>query len=141
MDPLLTQAKLSLEANHDQYSCDFDATIEYSMNQVTHQQVNQQLNIASVGSNMAWKLKNHDKHGHKLKMPLINYLPKESAQLPLPRGAIFASARLKQMVVAGMASSGTASSSRSISSGKATGRTMNSRPLLPQRLLFPRALM
>ncbi len=49
-DPSLAQAKLSFEADCDQYSGDFDATVEYLMNQVTHQQVNQQLHIASVDS-------------------------------------------------------------------------------------------
>ncbi len=38
--PALAQAKLSLEANHQWYSVNFDATVEYLMNQVLHQQVN-----------------------------------------------------------------------------------------------------
>ncbi len=48
MDPTLAQAKLSIEANNKKYCGDFDATIEYLMNQVSHHQVNQQLNNASV---------------------------------------------------------------------------------------------
>ncbi len=50
MDPALAQAKLSIEANCAQYSGNFDATIEYLMNQVPLHQVNQQLNVVSVGS-------------------------------------------------------------------------------------------
>ncbi len=49
-DPSFAQAKLSLKAKREQYSGDFDATVEYLMNQVTHQQVNQQLHVASVDS-------------------------------------------------------------------------------------------
>ncbi len=51
------------------------------MNQVTHQQVNQQLNIASVGSGTVGKLKTFDDCGNNLEMPLICYLPEEWAQL------------------------------------------------------------
>ncbi len=32
MDPALAQAKLLLEANREQYSGNFDATVEYLMN-------------------------------------------------------------------------------------------------------------
>ncbi len=47
-DPSLDQTKVSLEANRDQYSGKFDTTVKYLKNQLTHQEVNQQLNIAVV---------------------------------------------------------------------------------------------
>ncbi len=53
------------------YSGNFDATVEYLMNQVTHQQVNQQLNIASVDSGPPSHLKTKDKRDNNIKMPLI----------------------------------------------------------------------
>ncbi len=81
MDHALAQAKLSLEANHDQYSGNFNATVEYLMNQVTHHQVNQQLNIASVGSGTPGCLKTCNNCGNDLKMPIIEYLHEEWAQL------------------------------------------------------------
>ena len=83
-DPSLAQAKLSLEANREQYSGDFDACVEYLMNQVTHQQVNQQLNIASVDTGAtvgAGRLKTKDARGNDLEMPLIQYTPEQWAQL------------------------------------------------------------
>ncbi len=83
MDPALAQAKLSLDANCDQYSGDFDAIVEYLMNQVTHHQVNQQLNIASVDSGTPSCLKTCDDWGNDLEMPLIEYLCEEWAQLSL----------------------------------------------------------
>ncbi len=76
MDPFVAQTKLSLDANCDQYSDNFDATVQYLMNQVTHQQVNQQVNIASVGSSIARKLKICDNCRNNLKMPPLCYLPK-----------------------------------------------------------------
>ncbi len=81
MDPSLAQAKLSFEANHVQYSGNFDTIIEYLMNQVLHHQVNQQIHIASVGSGASGSLKTHNDHGKNLEMPLIWYLPKEWTQL------------------------------------------------------------
>ena len=80
-DPSLAQAKLSLEANRDQYSGDFDATVEYLMNQVTHQQVNQQLHIARVDSGAPSRLQTKDAQGHDLEMPLIEYSNEQWAQL------------------------------------------------------------
>ncbi len=80
-DPSLAQAKLSLEANRDQYSGDFDATVEYLMNQVTHQQVNQQLHIASVDSSAPSRLKTKNAQGNDLEMPLIEYSNEQWAQL------------------------------------------------------------
>ncbi len=49
-NPTLAEAKLSLKANCEQYSGNYDATIEYLMNQVLHHQVNQQIHIALVHS-------------------------------------------------------------------------------------------
>ncbi len=68
MDPALAQAKLSFEANCDQYSGNFDATVKYLMNQVQHHQVNQQLNVASVGSGASSHLQTCDDQGNNLKM-------------------------------------------------------------------------
>ncbi len=50
------------------------------MNQVTHQQVNQQLNIASVGSGAPGRLKTKDERGNNLEMPLIEYSSEQWAQ-------------------------------------------------------------
>ncbi len=83
MDPALAQAKLSLETNREMYSGNFDATVEYQMNQVQHQQVNQQLNIASDGSGAPARLCTHDDQGNNLEMPLIVYSSEEWAQLSL----------------------------------------------------------
>ncbi len=80
-DHALAQAKLSLKANRETYSDNFDATVEYLMNQVQHHQVNQQLNIDSVGSGASGRLRTRDDQGNDLKMPLVHYLPKEWAQL------------------------------------------------------------
>ncbi len=92
MDPSLAQAKLSLEANREQYSGDFDATVEYLMNQVTHQQVNQQLHVASVDSGAPSRLKTKDERSNNLKMPLIEYSNKQWDQLSWPRKQVSASA-------------------------------------------------
>ncbi len=73
MDPVLAQAKLSLEANSDQYSGNFDATVKYLMNQVTHHQVNQQLHIASVGSGPPDRLKTRYDCGNDLEIPHATY--------------------------------------------------------------------
>ncbi len=51
------------------------------MNQVQHQHINQQLNIASVGSGAAGHLHTHNAQGNDLKMPLVQYLLEEWAQL------------------------------------------------------------
>ncbi len=51
------------------------------MNQVTHQQVNQQLNIASVDSGAPSHLKTKDAQGNDLEMPLIEYSNEQWAQL------------------------------------------------------------
>lgn len=80
-DPSLTQVKLSLEANHEQYSGNFDACVEYLMNQVTHQQVNQQINIVSVGSGAPNCLKTKDKCHNNIVMPLVEYTNEQWAQL------------------------------------------------------------
>ncbi len=80
MDPTLAQAKLSLEAIFKQYSGDFDVTVEYLMNQVTHHQVNQQLNISSLGSGPPGCLKTCNDCSNDLKMPLIEYSLEECAQ-------------------------------------------------------------
>ncbi len=80
-DPSLAQAKLSLEANRETNSGNFDATVEYLMNQVQHHQVNQQLNIASVGCGAAGRLRTCDAQGNNLEMPLVQYLSEEWAQL------------------------------------------------------------
>ncbi len=80
-NPTLVQAFLSLEANHDHYSSNFDATIEYCMNQVHHLQVNQQHTIASVGRSAVGKLKTHDDCRNDRRMHLVCYLTKEWAQL------------------------------------------------------------
>ncbi len=50
------------------------------MNQVQHHQVNQQLNIASVGSSAPGCLGTCDNQGNNLEMPLVNYLLEEWAQ-------------------------------------------------------------
>ncbi len=83
MDPSLAQAKLSLEASREQYSGDFEATVEYLMNKVTHQQVNQQLNIATIDSGAPSCLKIKDARGNDLEMPLIEYSNEQWAQLSL----------------------------------------------------------
>ncbi len=80
-DPALAQAKFSLKANSKQYSGNFDATVEYLMNQVLHQQVNKPLCIASVGSDTASCHKTCNNRGQDLKMLLIEYLPKDWVQL------------------------------------------------------------
>ncbi len=51
------------------------------MNQVTHQQVNQQLHIASVDSGAPNRLKTKDAQGNDLEMPLIEYSNEQWAQL------------------------------------------------------------
>ncbi len=71
MDPVIAQAKLLIEASCDRYSGNFDATIEYLMNQVSHNQVNQLLNIASVSSGASVCTKNYDSCGNDLELPLI----------------------------------------------------------------------
>ncbi len=80
-DPTLAQAKLLFDTNCKQYSGNFDAIVEYLMNQVLHHQVNQQLNIDSVGSGASSRLRTHDDCRNNLEMPVISYLPKEWAQL------------------------------------------------------------
>ncbi len=80
-DPALAQAKLSLKANHETYSGNFDATVEYLMNQVEHHQVNQQLNIASICIGAPGHLWTCDDQGNDLEILLICYLPEEWAQL------------------------------------------------------------
>ncbi len=54
------------------YSGNFNATVEYLMNQVQHQQVNQQLNIPNVGSVAPGHLCTLNDQGKDLKMPLVN---------------------------------------------------------------------
>ncbi len=71
----------SCEANRKQYSGNFDATVKYLMNQVSHQQVNQPLHIGSVGSVTTCCLKTPNDCGQDLEMPLIEYLPEDWAQL------------------------------------------------------------
>ncbi len=56
-EPLLAQAKVSLKVDCNKYLGNFSATAEYLMIQVSHQQVNQQLHITSVGSSVTGKLK------------------------------------------------------------------------------------
>ncbi len=80
-NPPFAQANLSLEANCEQYSGNFDATVEYLMHQVLHQQVNQSLLISSMGSDTAGYLKTRNDCGKDLEMPLDDYLPKDWAQL------------------------------------------------------------
>ncbi len=72
---------MSLEANHKQYSGNFDATVEYLINQVLYHQVNKQLNIAWVGSGASGCLQTCDDQGNNLEMPLISYSSEEWAQL------------------------------------------------------------
>ncbi len=91
-DPSLGQAKLSLEANREQYSGNFDATVEYLMNQVTHQQVNQQLNIASVDSGAHGCVNTKDARGNNLEMTLIKYSNEQWAQYPWSRKQVSTSA-------------------------------------------------
>ncbi len=81
----LAQAKLSLNSNHNYYSGNFNANIEYLMNQVSHQQVNQQLNFTAVGSGAPRIFKIPDDKGHNLELPLDCYTPKEWAQLFHPQ--------------------------------------------------------
>ncbi len=81
MNPALTQAKLSLKANRKTYSGNFDATVEYLMNQVMHHQVNQQLNIASVCSGTYGWLRTCDDQVNNLEIPLLNYLLEDWTQL------------------------------------------------------------
>ncbi len=85
MDPSLAQAKLSLEANRKMYSGNFDATIEYLMNQVQHQLVNQQLNIASVGSGTAGCLHTRNTQGNNLEIPLYSTHQKSGCNYHPPR--------------------------------------------------------
>ncbi len=66
MDPTVAQAKLLLEENCGQYFGNFDATVEYLMNQVLLHQVNQQLNIDCVGSGASGHLKTCDDCGKEL---------------------------------------------------------------------------
>ncbi len=80
MDPALAQAKLSLKANCKMNSVNFDATVEYFMNQVQHHQVTHQLNIASVGGGAPGCLRNCDDQGNNLEIPLIAYSPEDWAQ-------------------------------------------------------------
>ncbi len=77
MGPALAQAKLSLEANCEQYSVDFDATIEYLMNQVSLHQVNQQLHIASVGIGAPGCIKTRNDCCNDIEMPLKEHLHEE----------------------------------------------------------------
>ncbi len=79
MDSALAQAKLSADANHEQYSGNFDATVVYLMNQVSHHQINQQPNIASVGSGAPGRLKTRNEHSRELVMPAIKYSCEEWA--------------------------------------------------------------
>ncbi len=53
----------------------------YLKNQVLHKQVNQLLQIASVGNGNAGCLKTLNDLGQDLEMPLVDYLPKDWAQL------------------------------------------------------------
>ncbi len=79
-NPLLNQAKLLLCANPDKYATDFDAPLEYLTNQVSHQRVNQRLNIAAVGQGTrGFKMK--DEKGNNLKMPAVSYSFEQWAQL------------------------------------------------------------
>ncbi len=50
------------------------------MNQVQHQQVNQQLNVASIGSGATGRLRTRDAQGNNLKMPLVQYSLEEWVQ-------------------------------------------------------------
>ncbi len=81
MNPSLTQTNLLLDTNHNQFSGTFDATIEYLMNQVTHQQGNQHLNFDHVNSGANKSLKTKGDQGHNLEMPVINYSPEVWTQL------------------------------------------------------------
>ncbi len=83
MDPALAQAKLSLEANHEQYSGNFDAVVEYLMNPFSHHHVNQQHSIASVGSGAPGHLKGCNDCGRELEMQAIKYSLEKQAQLLL----------------------------------------------------------
>ncbi len=87
-DPELAQSKLSLNANHVQYSCNVDATIEYLMNQVSHHQVNQQFSTPG-------HLKTHNDHGRELEMPANKYSCEEWAQLLLDKKTIIQKCRAK----------------------------------------------
>ncbi len=59
-DPLINKANLLLDANCNQYSGSFDSAVEYLINQVSHQEVNQQLNISSIGNSVPKILKIKD---------------------------------------------------------------------------------
>lgn len=115
-DPSMDQTKLSLEANHNQYSGKFDATVKYLKSQVTHQQVNQQLNIASLDSGTFGRLKTSDTHGNDFKMPLSAICLKTGLSSLPPRSAVSTNTWLKQLVVAGVARVASASISGPIAS-------------------------
>lgn len=60
-DPLLVQAKLALYASPGKYSWDSDATVYYQTSLVSHQQVNQFLNVAAIGQGTGNSFKAEDK--------------------------------------------------------------------------------
>lgn len=72
---------LAKKTNYTTYNPSTRIVVEYLMNQVSHHQVNQQLNIASIGSGASAHLDTHDDSNNDLEMPLICYSPKEWAQL------------------------------------------------------------
>ncbi len=76
-DPSFAQVKVPLNANSKKYSSDFDATVEYLMNQVLHQKADQHLNIANVGSSASKTLKTKDDKGQDLDMPVVQYPPEQ----------------------------------------------------------------
>ncbi len=146
-DPSLAQAKLSLKANPEMYSSDFDATVEYLMNQVQHQQVNQQLNIASVGSGAAGRHCTRDDQGNNHKIPLVNYSLEECAPLLSAQRVVFVSAALPLMVnavetaTAGMVVVVVTASINARTATNMTPRVPSIMPLLHLLPLSPRMLM
>ncbi len=79
-------------------SGDFDSPVKYLMNQVTYHQVNKQLNIGSVGSSAPNRLCTCNDQGNDLKMPLVNYLLEEWAQLLSAQKSSICKRHLRPMV-------------------------------------------
>lgn len=82
-DPSLAQAKLSWLANPQKYARDFDATVEYLLNQVVHHQMNQQLNIAADRQGTAGTLHREDDKGQDLNMLAVLYSKEQWAKMLL----------------------------------------------------------
>ncbi len=78
-DSSQAQTKLSLNANCEKYSGDFDVIVEYLMTQVLHQKVNEHLDIVSIGSSSPKTLKTNYDKGQELYMPVIYYLHEQWA--------------------------------------------------------------